>query len=421
VDEKHDKPELVQRLILTGGAKQSPCDGWLRQVMNVSVPADVRVEAVLKLAEHCRTHNIFQVIHSIVDHESDSVAVRAAIVRAMPAWDEASHPTMMLPTMVIVGALSVPGVRAAAMETLERMGAARGEKEARLLRHLASLRPGESGLRTMGTLGKLYGRDYRVQNLLRETMRAGNRWERALAASELFGLGEVDTALDAAADPEPRVRKSLAAAIGRYHESRGAEVLGRLVHDPDPEVAHQARESLGGDTSATPAFSWRRLLEELSEFRLTDPLIKARLPQDKVASGWLGGPGAGEEQVRTLERRLGRSLPPSYRAFLLASNGFHLASFIQRLYRADEVDWFRVHNADWAKAFQDTYPGLGDCLQVSAIGDAAVVLLNPKVVSADGEWQTYFFANWIPGARPYRSFADFVSDEIDGVCEWRNR
>ena len=57
----------------------------------------------------------------------------------------------------------------------------------------------------------------------------------------------------------------------------------------------------------------------------------------------------------------------------------------------------------------------------SAIGDAAVILLNPKVISADGEWQTYFLANWIPGARPYRSFADFVTDEIDGVCEWRNR
>ena len=407
---------LILGAAIVAAQPQSPCDGWLRQVMNVSVPADARVKAVLKLAEHCRTHNIFQVIRSIVDHEYDSAAVRAAIVRAMPAWDEAS-----LATTVIVGALSVPGVRAAAVETLERMGAARGEKESRLLRHLASLRPGESGLRTMGTLGKLYGRDYRVLKLLRETMRTGNRWERALAASELFGLGEVETALDATADPEPRVRKSLAVVIGRYREARGAEVLGRLVHDPDPEVAHEARESLGGGTSATPVFSWRRLLEELSEFRLTDPLLKARLPQDKVASGWLGELGAGEEQVRALEKRLGRALPPSYRAFLLASNGFHLASFIQRLYRADEVDWFRVHNADWAKAYRDTYPGLGDCLQVSAIGDAAVVLLNPKVVSADGEWQTYFFANWIPGARPYRSFADFVSDEIDGVCEWRNR
>jgi hypothetical protein len=137
VDEKHDKPELFQRLILTGGANQSPCDGWLRQVMNVSVPVEARGEAELKLAEHCRTHNIFQVLRSIVDHESDSVAVRAAIVRAMPVWDEA-----LLATTVIVGALSVPRVRVAAVETLERMGAARGEKEVRLLRHLASLRPG---------------------------------------------------------------------------------------------------------------------------------------------------------------------------------------------------------------------------------------------------------------------------------------
>src|SRR5262245_14596563 len=114
---------LILGAAIVAAQPQSPCDGWLRQVMNVSVPADARVEAVLKLADHCRIHNIFQVLRSVVDHEHDSAEVRAAIVHAMPAWDEASPATT-----VIVGALSVPGVRAAAVETLERMGAARGEK-----------------------------------------------------------------------------------------------------------------------------------------------------------------------------------------------------------------------------------------------------------------------------------------------------
>jgi hypothetical protein len=32
-------------------------------------------------------------------------------------------------------------------------------------------------------------------------------------------------------------------------------------------------------------------------------------------------------------------------------------------------------------------------LQISDVGDGAVVLLSLDVVSADGEWQAYFFAN----------------------------
>ncbi|HEX8783599.1 MAG TPA: HEAT repeat domain-containing protein [Steroidobacteraceae bacterium] len=418
MDEKHDKPELVQRLIPARRANQSPCDGWLRQVINVSVPADVRVEAVLKLAERCRTHDIFQAIRSIVDHEYDSAAVRASIVRAMPAWDEASHPTMMLPTVVIVGALSVPGVRAVAVETLERMGAARGEKEARLLRHLASLRPGESGLRTIGSLGKLYGRDYRVQNLLRETMRAGNRWERALATSELFGLGQVETALDAAADPEPRVRKSLAAAIGRYREPRGAEVLGRLVHDPDPEVAHQARESLGGDTSAPPAFSWRRLLEELSEFRLTDPLLKAPGQSGvglSVRTRRRRGTGArSREASGTLSAALLPGLPP--RLERLPSRLVHPAPLPRRRGRMVPRPQRRL-----GQSLSGHVSRPGRLLAGQRHRRRRGGIAEPEGGLGRRGVADVLLRKLDPGREALPQLRRFRSDEIDGVCEWRNR
>ena len=55
------------------------------------------------------------------------------------------------------------------------------------------------------------------------------------------------------------------------------------------------------------------------------------------------------------------------------------------------------------------------------MGDSAVVLLNPDVVAPDGEWQTYFFANWIPGAKTYESFREFMEDELNSRCEWSNR
>ena len=72
------------------------------------------------------------------------------------------------------------------------------------------------------------------------------------------------------------------------------------------------------------------------------------------------------------------------------------------------------------EAYRETYPNLASCLQISDVGDSAVVLLNPDAVSPDGEWQTYFFASWIPGARGYRSFREFMEEELNGRCEWRH-
>ena len=49
-------------------------------------------------------------------------------------------------------------------------------------------------------------------------------------------------------------------------------------------------------------------------------------------------------------------------------------------------------------------------LEVSGEGDG-IYLLNPKVITADGEWEAWFFATWLPGARRYRSFWELMQDE----------
>lgn len=208
---------------------------------------------------------------------------------------------------------------------------------------------------------------------------------------ELWGLGDVSAALAALHDPDVRVRESLAAALRRYPDERGAAALQQLDAEEDAD---------------TP-FHWRRLLDDLSELYGFDP------GQRK--------PGATQMELQEMERRLGVRLPPSYRDFLLVSNGFaHPSSFIPELYGAAAVERFAKRNAQWAEAYRQTNPDLGECLQVSATGDAAVVLLNPNIVSADGEWAAYFFADWIPGAWEYASFRDWLRDERDSLCEWRN-
>ncbi|WP_326765011.1 hypothetical protein OG978_10920 [Streptomyces sp. NBC_01591] len=45
-------------------------------------------------------------------------------------------------------------------------------------------------------------------------------------------------------------------------------------------------------------------------------------------------------------------------------------------------------------------PGAGD-----------VHLLNPRVITPDGEWEAWYLAHWLPGAVRYRTSWDLMKDE----------
>jgi cell wall assembly regulator SMI1 len=267
---------------------------------------------------------------------------------------------------------------------------------------------------------------------------------RAQAVGALCRLGELEPALDMASDPSPEVRAWLGTMLGSYRERSGAEVLERLLSDRYAEVAKEAKKALrllgklekakpgkrakGG----APESAWSRLLGEISRVRLADSEVAVDVPDAMVEAGWLGEPGATEEQIALAEHRLGARLPPSYRQFLAESNGFRqLSPFIWRLRVATEIDWLRTRNTEWIEAYQcaddispeehqeaplDSGPWraayLWSCLQISEEGDSAVVRLNPEVVTPEGEWEAWFFATWIPGAQRFRSFWDYLAHEL---------
>src|SRR5260221_7231533 len=182
---------------------------------------------------------------------------------------------------------------------------------------------------------------------------------------------------------------------------------------------------------------WKTFFTEYNRELLSYEEVVERIPREVIKAGWLGYKRASEKEVAAAERRLSARLPPSYRAFLKVSNGWRFPSVsIFDLFPVASVTWFREHNQDWIDAYVDpsaelppisdreyfVYGEKHDCvkfrpeylqtaLQISEIGDSAVVLLNPKVVTRDGEWETWFFANWLPGAFRYRSFAEWLATE----------
>ena len=193
--------------------------------------------------------------------------------------------------------------------------------------------------------------------------------------------------------------------------------------------------------------SWRELLTRWNSDLLSDPELTDSLPSEAVASGWLGSPGATEEQITAAEMRLGAPLPPSYREFLKVSNGWlRTGQFIYRIWRVEDTQWFNVRNGDFLNMLEraDKYLGkmevndedyftygseqkyvcfrpeyMRSCLEVSEWGDSAIYLLNPTIVTSDGEWEAWFYASWLPGAERYRSFYELMQSEYRKYWELR--
>ena len=152
-------------------------------------------------------------------------------------------------------------------------------------------------------------------------------------------------------------------------------------------------------------------LDEYSAFR------DQRVTPELVAAGWLGSPGADEVRIAAAEARLGVGLPPSYRTFLAASDGFLQPDLIvPRLRSADEIAWHGdlepESAAVWAEFAEpgDPLGRLAGCLQVSDVElvGSAVYLLDPASRGPDGEWEAYFLADWVPGVDRYPSFFELM-------------
>lgn len=165
---------------------------------------------------------------------------------------------------------------------------------------------------------------------------------------------------------------------------------------------------------------------------------------------WLGSPGASKQEILATENRLGQALPPSYKRFLMVSNGWSVAGqFVDRMCSAAEVGWLIdqrpdliAGEAEGRRIYAQTYPNaplddvtdaeylrygpnqepytyrsayLKTALAISDMGDGALFLLNPRIVLPSGEWEAWFFAHWLPGARRYEPFEKMMVEEYQSL------
>ncbi len=438
-------------------------------------PLDVRIDAVKKLSQESREDNeLRNILFSVIEPEDEDPNLRSVALAVLSIRNPAAS------IQLLVRPFENSAVRRAAIEILDKLAPVTGEQEALLSAELSGLNgtltaqeiealhldgqwkqillakinqsrtsdPEIDRSCAVINLGRRWGRDLRVLEFLKEELEQPFADRRRDAVWGLCTLGELGPALNLANDPAPVVRSVLARTLGYYHEAQGIEVLQHLLQDSDSEVSKEAKTALRllnqlemprsiGQPPRSTALG--EILSEISRVQLADRRIAAGMPDRKITAGWLGEPGADEAEIVSAEQRLGVRFPASYRAFLADSNGFdHIGPFIYRLYSAAEIDWFHVRNQDWIDAYQigdDITPEehlatpddcvrfrtayLSSCLQISEEGDSAVVLMNPEVLNDEGEWETWFFANWNPGATRYPSFRAYVASELESLIQLR--
>jgi cell wall assembly regulator SMI1 len=439
-------------------------------LLDKTQPLDIRKDAAVKLAHAFENWESGRIFFPVFDSEAEDPVLRLWTLAILAA----QNPAATIETLV--KPFEHPQVRRGAIEILNKIAPVTGEREVLLTTELSALRgtltqqeiaalPLDEDRRQILSaklnpsrtsdseisrscdvinLPRRWGRDPRVLVFLNEELQHSDENRRRDAVSGLCTLGDIAEALRAANDSSPLVRSTLANRLGYYRETAGIEVLKRLLADNDPLVSKDAKTALRllnqidmPERNDQPSRSspLGQLLSEISRLQLADRRIAAQIPDYKITASWLGEPGATEAEISLAEERLEARLPPSYRAFLAETNGFdYIGPFIYRLYKIEEIEWFRVRNQDWIEAYQigdDTSPEehlansddsvrfraayLSSCLQVSEEGDSAVVLLNPEVVNAEGEWEAWFFANWNPGATRYPSFHAYVESELESI------
>lgn len=137
-------------------------------------------------------------------------------------------------------------------------------------------------------------------------------------------------------------------------------------------------------------WAWNKFLADWNEALHELPAALDGVGKTALKKRWLGYDGATTREIEVAERRLSVTFPRSYRTFLAESNGWRSVG-----------PWDSFGGSLWPTR-------------------KVVYLLCPDVRTPAGEWEAWYFANWLPGATRYRSFKQLLCSERDRLAQARN-
>jgi hypothetical protein len=152
-------------------------------------------------------------------------------------------------------------------------------------------------------------------------------------------------------------------------------------------------------SSLSTVADWRGFLSHHSSGLRGSEVLSS---EDRREAGRLGRGPASEEAVLAAEARLGVRLPPSYRSFLLTSNGWNGMGLLD-LFGVERIGWFPDLTDildHWSSPdtgyFAEELEKFPRCLLISDVDDGSggSWVLHADGAGQDGEWAGY---EWWPG------------------------
>jgi hypothetical protein len=177
-------------------------------------------------------------------------------------------------------------------------------------------------------------------------------------------------------------------------------------------------------------------LNRLNELMLSADGLKSLISDQSRANQWCGAHPATKQEIDSAEARLGVAFPLSYRSFLGITNGWRsFGRTVDRMLRSDQVgrleeispetlnvilkyresnvsdeEYARFNTSESRAVLRPKY--YAKSLLIGTGIDGELLLLNPHLINSEGEWETLFFAHWLPGNTRFPSFVDFVEDTL---------
>ncbi|MGI8313148.1 SMI1/KNR4 family protein [Saccharopolyspora hattusasensis] len=199
-----------------------------------------------------------------------------------------------------------------------------------------------------------------------------------------------------------------------------------------------------GAAPITPALTtpqqWRSYLREYSKLHLRaagNADERGGLAAEQVTPRWLGYEPAAEQTVAAAEQRLAVQFPPSFRNFLLTSDGWPgVGDWVDALYSCDNLAWFRDTDEggtaiDVAEVFfgepdeedededDPSPPTVFERSLLVASGEDHW-LLDPAKPGVDGEWTAWRYEVKAGELQRFASFAElfhFCREENNPVTQ----
>lgn len=167
--------------------------------------------------------------------------------------------------------------------------------------------------------------------------------------------------------------------------------------------------------------TWKQLIKKLSLLALK--YAPEDFSDDIHKSKWLGFEKVNVNAIKATEKRLGVLLPDDYKDFLKTTNGLLAFPILNpELSPIEKIDFLK--NIERPEIFElyKGYPAeendtesleeyVSRALLISVHPEEQMIWLIPPKEEF-GNWQTWFFGNWVPGENRYPSFRHFIEEQI---------